>query len=72
MLCLVCVAEIMYFARTRIFDFASEGVVTYGTTVFKYPCVLIDDRILFLVQSLATTSKMKLSIYFVNPWLNQR
>ena len=71
MLCIVCMVEIMYFARTRIFDFASEAVVTYGTAIFKYPCVLIDDRILFLVQSLATTSEMKLNIYFVNLWLNR-
>jgi len=60
----------MYFARTRIFDFASEGVVTYVRVIFIYPCVLIDDRILSLVQSLATTNEIKLSIHFVNPWLN--
>jgi hypothetical protein len=71
MLCIVCVAEIMYLARTRIFDFASEGVATYVTVIFKYPRVLIDNRILFFVQSLAITSEIKLSIYFVNPWLNR-
>ena len=68
MLCIVCMAEIMYLVRMRIFDFANEGVATYVTVVFKYPRVLIDDRIFFL----ATTSEIKLSIYFVNPWLNRR
>lgn len=71
-LCIVCVAEIMYLARTRIFSFATEGEATYITVIFKYPRGLIDDRTLFLVQSLATTSEIKLSIYFVNPWLNRR
>jgi len=71
MLCIICVAEKMYSARTRIFDYASEGVATYVTVIFKYPRVLIEDRILFLMQSLATTNKIKLSIYFPNPWLNR-
>jgi hypothetical protein len=60
--------EIMYLVRMRIFDFASEGVATYVTVIFKYPCVLIGDCIFFL----ATISEIKLSMYFVNPWLNRR
>jgi hypothetical protein len=72
MLCIICVAEIMYLARTRIFDFASEGAATYVTVIFKYPRVLISDRILFYVQSLATRTEITLSTYFVNPWLNRR
>jgi hypothetical protein len=59
------VDEIMFLARTWIFDFASERVVTYVTVSFKYPSGLTDNRIFFLVQSLATTSEIKLSIYFV-------
>jgi hypothetical protein len=65
-ICIVCVEKIMILTRTRIFNFASEGVVTYVTIIFKYSRGLIDDRILFLVQSLATTSEIKLSIYFVS------
>jgi hypothetical protein len=72
MLCIVCVTGITYLAGTRIFDFSSEGVAKYVTLILKYPSVLTDGRILFLVQSIPTTSEIKLGIYFVNPWLNRR
>jgi hypothetical protein len=71
MICIVCVDEIIFLTRTRIFDFTSEGVVTYVTIIFKYPRGLIDDRILFLVQSLATTSEIIKRIFCI-PWLNRR